>query len=72
MYLIGPQTLAERWGVPLTWVYSKCRTRDLPHVKLGRYVRFDLDELDGWVAQHHRDVKPDATAGVAKTATAST
>jgi len=63
MNLIGPQTLADRLGVPVSWVYMKCRSRDLPYVKLGNYVRFDVDELDAWVEQHRRAVKPSTPVG---------
>jgi hypothetical protein len=71
MNLIGPRTLADRWEVPLTWVYAKCRTRDLPHLKLGRYLRFDWDELQGRVAQYRRHGKTDTLAGIATTTTAA-
>jgi hypothetical protein len=71
MNLIGPQTLADRWDVPISWVYMKCRTRDLPHLKLGRYLRFDWDELQGWVAQHRRDVKTETLADIATTQVAT-
>jgi len=39
----------------------------LPHVKIGHYLRFDVEELQGWIAQHRRDVKADNTADVAQT-----
>jgi len=62
MNLIGPQTLADRLGVPVSWVYLKCRAREMPHLKFGHYLRFDVDELERWVDQHRRDVKPGTTA----------
>jgi len=49
--------LAEYLGVAKTWIYD--RTRDqgperIPHVKLGKYVRFNPEsvEFQGWVSNH--------------------
>jgi excisionase family DNA binding protein len=35
-------------NVPHTWVLAEARADRLPHVRLGRYVRFDRDELEAW------------------------
>lgn len=46
---------AELLRVKMTWLYERTRTNQVPHVKLGKYVRFDRDELLAWAAQFHRD-----------------
>ena len=42
--VIDSAELAKRWGIPVSWVREQTRTRSsdpLPHVRLGRYVRFE-------------------------------
>jgi excisionase family DNA binding protein len=49
--LLTPEQVAERLQVPKSWVYRAAREGRLPHVPgLGRYVRFDADELDRFIA----------------------
>jgi hypothetical protein len=41
--ILTAEQLAERWQVPVGWVYAKCRTGELPKVPLpGKYIRFRL------------------------------
>ena len=40
--------------VPKSWVLAEARGDRLPHVRLGRYVRFDLDELEEWWRSRRR------------------
>ena len=49
----GPRLLdAEQAGqllnVPASWVLREARHNRIPHVRLGRYVRFDAETLDAW------------------------
>jgi hypothetical protein len=39
--------LADRLKVPVSWVYQRTRLgqQAIPHVKMGKYVRFDWDEV---------------------------
>ncbi len=52
--VIDARELARRWSVPETWVRNHTRdayTKDpIPHVTLGRYVRFEWGSprLAGW------------------------
>lgn len=46
--------LARRWDVPVSWIRDQVRRRaedPLPHVSLGKYVRFlwGSPELQAWV-----------------------
>ena len=43
--LLTPEDLAERLKVPLSWVYEQSRQGNLPTHRLGRYIRFDLQEV---------------------------
>jgi excisionase family DNA binding protein len=35
-------------SVPASWVLAQARADRIPHVRLGRYVRFSPDELEAW------------------------
>jgi excisionase family DNA binding protein len=42
-------------GVKKSWLYERTRTNTVPHLKIGKYLRFDRDELTTWLAQFRRD-----------------
>jgi excisionase family DNA binding protein len=65
MSLMSPKDLAEAWGVPLSWVYARVRARDIPHMKIGLYVRFDAEDVKQWLAERRRDAKACDDRGVA-------
>lgn len=35
-------------GVPASWILTQARADRIPHVRFGRYVRFDEAELERW------------------------
>ena len=41
--------------VPKSWLYERTRTNAIPHLKLGKYLRFNRDELVAWTQQFRRD-----------------
>ncbi len=41
--------------VPKSWLYERTRTNTVPHIKLGKYLRFDQEELLAWTRQFRRD-----------------
>ena len=43
--LLGPDELAKRLKVPVSWVYEQSRTGKIPTVRVGKYVRFKLNEV---------------------------
>lgn len=49
------QEAADLLRVPVSWLYERTRTNSIPHVKLGKYVRFDRDELAAWIDDLKRD-----------------
>jgi len=53
--LIDATEAARLLGVPPTWLLAQARARKVPHQRLGRYVRFDPDELVRWVEQNRID-----------------
>jgi hypothetical protein len=51
--VLTAKDLAARWRVPESWVREQTRSRcadPIPHVRLGRYVRFSWNspELAAW------------------------
>ena len=47
--LLTDAEAAELLAVPKSWVGEAARRGELPHVKLGRYRRFDRAELLEWI-----------------------
>lgn len=47
--LLTVEAVAELVGLSTTWVYRRVERGEIPHLKLGRAVRFDLDELQAWL-----------------------
>jgi excisionase family DNA binding protein len=43
--LLEPEQLAARLKVPITWVYEQSRQNKIPTHRIGRYIRFNLDEV---------------------------
>lgn len=41
--------IAEYLGVKTSWVYAKVIADEMPHVRVGRYVRFRVAEVDEWL-----------------------
>jgi len=50
--LVDARTAAKLLGVPASWMLAQARAEKIPHHKIGRYVRFDIDELIAWVDQN--------------------
>ena len=59
--LLDAAAVAERLGVPETWVRESARSGAMPHVRLGRYVRFDVADVKAWLEsckQPGRSIRP--------------
>ncbi|MDQ1247407.1 MAG: 17 protein [Actinomycetota bacterium] len=52
--LLTARDAAELLAVPHTWVLAEARCGRLPHVRLGRYVRFQRTALDAWLREQTR------------------
>jgi excisionase family DNA binding protein len=62
--IIDPKDLSEAWQVPLSWIYARVRARELPHIKIGHYLRFDEAEMEQWLAERRRGAKTPTDARV--------
>ena len=49
--LLNADEVAERLGVPTSWVRESTRSGAIPHVRLGRYVRFELADVELWLEE---------------------
>lgn len=47
MGLITVKELSARLQVPVSWIYQRTRLgqKAIPHVRVGKYVRFHADEV---------------------------
>jgi excisionase family DNA binding protein len=52
--LITAEDAAELLAVPKSWVLAEARANRIPHVRLGRYVRFEAGALEDWWASRRR------------------
>ncbi len=49
--LLTADEVADLLRVTAAWVYAQTRADRIPHVRLGRYVRFRQDAIEQWVAR---------------------
>lgn len=49
--LLNADQVAEKLGVPKTWVYEQSRKGRIPTVTLGRFRRYRADAIERWVAE---------------------
>ena len=68
--LLDAKGAAALLNVPATWVLAEARADRIPHVRLGRYVRFDAAELHVWWQTRRRGPWRPHNAGRARSATA--
>ncbi|HXD54714.1 MAG TPA: helix-turn-helix domain-containing protein [Solirubrobacteraceae bacterium] len=47
--LLDADQAGELLNVPSSWMLAQARAGRVPHVRLGRYVRFHRDELLAWI-----------------------
>jgi excisionase family DNA binding protein len=51
--LIGINEMAKKLDVPVSWLYSRTRTKEIPHYKIGKYVRFNESEVWEWLEKQN-------------------
>jgi hypothetical protein len=63
--ILTPSQIAFRLQVKPTWVYEQTRERagtrnpdPLPHIKLGRYLRFDWHDVLAWLERQKTSYRP--------------
>jgi excisionase family DNA binding protein len=56
--LMTVSEIAAFLKVPASWVYERTRRggiERIPHVKLGKYLRFSITEVKGWLQKQYRE-----------------
>ncbi len=43
--LVDAREVARLFGIAPTWLLQRARERRIPHYRVGKYVRFDPDEV---------------------------
>jgi excisionase family DNA binding protein len=49
--LIDAKAASTLLGVPYTWLLAQARAGQIPHHRLGHYVRFNADDLHMWLSE---------------------
>jgi excisionase family DNA binding protein len=57
--MLKPEEVAERLNVSLRFIRRLCHERRVPYTKVGKFVRFDADELEAWIMTHRVVPEPD-------------
>ena len=52
--LVTAEQAAALLSVPKSWVLAEARADRIPHLRLGRYVRFEPDVLLVWWTERRR------------------
>ena len=56
--LLTVDELAENLKVPKSWIYSRTRETGpnaMPKIKVGKYRRFVLEEVMGWLKEQNAE-----------------
>lgn len=59
--LLRAEDVAEALGVTADFVYALARRDEIPHVRIGRTVRFRADVIDEWLQANVRGTMPEAS-----------
>lgn len=49
--LLTAEEVAERLAVPVSWVRESTRSGVVPHIKIGRYRRYRLADVEKWLEE---------------------
>lgn len=52
--LLTADEVAELLQVSCAWVYAQTRKRRIPHLRLGRYVRYRRGAIEAWMEDVER------------------
>jgi excisionase family DNA binding protein len=52
--LLTVADVANRLSVKPSWVYAKVEANELPHVKVGRFVRFETSSLESYIERQRQ------------------
>lgn len=41
--------LSDLLQIPKSWIYERTRKNQIPHKRIGKYLRFDQSEIENWI-----------------------
>ncbi|HEV7752230.1 MAG TPA: helix-turn-helix domain-containing protein [Baekduia sp.] len=56
--LLKPEAAAELLSVKVSWIYEATRAGRLPHIRVGKHIRFTRPDLERWVADQRWEGHP--------------
>ena len=59
MALLNVTEVSEWLQVKRSTIYLWAEQSMIPHMKLGRLLRFDHDEIEAWLDSHRQEVTPE-------------
>lgn len=51
--ILNPEQVSSILKVKVSTIYQWTHQRFIPHVKIGRFVRFREDEIERWLTENH-------------------
>jgi excisionase family DNA binding protein len=61
MALLNVREVSEWLQVKRSTIYLWTEQGMIPHLKLGRLLRFDPDEIEAWLQAHRQEATPEPT-----------
>ena len=55
--LLTLDQICKKLKVKRSFIYDLTSRKQIPHIKVGRLLRFDPDEIDNWLQSHKVIVK---------------
>ena len=52
--LLTVKELEEFLNVPKSWIYDRTYRGEIPHFKLGKLLRFDLEKIKEWLKANEK------------------
>jgi excisionase family DNA binding protein len=54
--VLSPEQVSSMLEVKISTIYQWTHQRFIPHIKIGRFVRFKEDEIEKWLAENQKKV----------------
>jgi excisionase family DNA binding protein len=58
LQLLSVDEVCQQLGMGKSWVYRRLRSGEIPSVQLGRSIKVRREELEAYLEQHRRAVRP--------------